>query len=134
MSASVKILGLPGLRTKLRGLMLSDAERVRVIEAAAIPVESEAKRNAPVLSGTLRRDIHTEARATATGAVAEIGNSTNVPYAARREFGFSGVDSLGRNYNDAATPYLRPALKSQRANSRKAAAAAIKALLAKGAA
>lgn len=36
---------------------------------------------------------------------------TNVPYARRLELGFSGTDSLGRNINQGARPYLVPALK-----------------------
>ena len=39
-----------------------------------------------------------------------IGIGTKVDYARRIEFGFVGPDSLGRNYNQAAQPYLRPAL------------------------
>jgi hypothetical protein len=35
-----------------------------------------------------------------------------VPYAARLEFGFNAVDSLGRSYNNAAEPYAMPALIS----------------------
>jgi len=36
---------------------------------------------------------------------------TNVPYARRLELGFSGTDSKGRNINQGARPFLRPALK-----------------------
>lgn len=34
---------------------------------------------------------------------------TNVVYARRVELGFVGLDKLGRNYNQAAKPYLYPA-------------------------
>lgn len=34
---------------------------------------------------------------------------SNSPYGRRLEFGFVGIDSLGRNYNQAARPHLRPA-------------------------
>lgn len=37
-----------------------------------------------------------------------------VVYAARVEFGFSGADSLGRNYNQPAKPYLRPILNHKK--------------------
>jgi|SRR5690606_8217383 len=37
---------------------------------------------------------------------------TNVVYAPRVEFGFVGKDSLGRNYNQKAKPYLRPILNN----------------------
>lgn len=36
---------------------------------------------------------------------------TTVVYARRVELGFTGQDSLGRNYNQKAKPYLRPILK-----------------------
>lgn len=36
---------------------------------------------------------------------------SNVQYARRVELGFTGQDSLGRNYNQPAKPYLRPILK-----------------------
>ena len=35
---------------------------------------------------------------------------SNVVYARRMELGFVGTDSLGRTYNQAPRPYLRPAL------------------------
>lgn len=35
---------------------------------------------------------------------------TDTPYAARLEFGFVGVDSLGRHYNQPPYPSWRPAL------------------------
>lgn len=37
---------------------------------------------------------------------------SNVVYAKRVEFGFSGQDSLGRSYNQPGTPFLRGALLS----------------------
>jgi hypothetical protein len=39
---------------------------------------------------------------------------TNVKYAARIEFGFSGKDSLGRSINQGGTPFLRGALLSHK--------------------
>lgn len=37
---------------------------------------------------------------------------TNVVYAARIEFGFTDTDSLGRVYDQAEKPYLRPAVEN----------------------
>lgn len=51
---------------------------------------------------------------------------TNVVYAARIEFGFSGTDSLGRSFNQPGTPYLRPAILSHKAGINKIFARAIK--------
>lgn len=39
---------------------------------------------------------------------------TNVKYARRIEYGFKGADRLGRVYNQAAQPYLRPAYENQK--------------------
>ena len=39
---------------------------------------------------------------------------TKIPYAARLEFGFIGVDSLGRNINQGPRPYWRPVLAGSR--------------------
>ena len=36
--------------------------------------------------------------------------SNDSPQAARLEFGFYGIDSLGRNYSQAPRPHMRPAL------------------------
>lgn len=49
----------------------------------------------------------------------EVGKFTgrvgsNVEYARRIELGFVDVDSLGRKYNQAPQPYLRPALEKNR--------------------
>ncbi|MEV0446303.1 hypothetical protein AB0I46_46175, partial [Streptomyces spectabilis] len=40
--------------------------------------------------------------------VAEVG--TNAPQGRRLEFGFVGVDSLGRHYNQPPFPHLGPAV------------------------
>lgn len=40
---------------------------------------------------------------------AQVEAGTNLVYAPRVEYGFSGADSLGRVYNQPAKPYLRPA-------------------------
>lgn len=39
---------------------------------------------------------------------------TNVVYGPRIEYGFAGADSLGRIYNQAPRPYLRPALEENK--------------------
>lgn len=40
--------------------------------------------------------------------VSDVG--TNAPQGPRLEFGFTGVDALGRHYNQPAFPHARPAL------------------------
>ena len=51
--------------------------------------------------------------------VVQIGS--NVIYAARVEFGFSGEDSIGRTYNQPGTPFLRGALSSHKKDIEKMA-------------
>ncbi|WP_166345109.1 HK97 gp10 family phage protein [Phytoactinopolyspora limicola] len=85
------------------------AEVARFTRQTAIDIETDARRNAPVVSGTLRRSIthrfSGDGRAASMSAI--IG--TDVAYARRIEFGFVGADSLGRVYNQAPQPYLGPA-------------------------
>ena len=79
------------------------------LQAGALIVEADAKRRAPYRTGNLRRSIHTDVR----GNEARVG--TDVAYARRIEYGFAGrEDRLGRRYNQAAQPYLRPAAEANR--------------------
>jgi len=92
------------------------------VDAGAALFEADAKDNAPVLTGRLRDGIHTEVlvdsntvQQRAVTPVVEASNKYGFepPYARRIEFGFIGVDSLGRHYNQAPDPYMRPAFDSQ---------------------
>lgn len=87
-----------------------DQEVETALMSSALLVENAAKPLAAYESGTLRRSITHEIQ----GGDAIVGPSAEVPYAARIEFGFSGADSLGRVYNQAAQPYMRPALVNNR--------------------
>jgi len=71
--------------------------------AGAMPIQTVAVQRAPVLTGTLRRSIHTETAETEDGAVARVG--TNVEYAIHQEFGTRRMK---------AQPYLRPAFDEQK--------------------
>ncbi len=73
--------------------------------AAGWVIANDAKRRAPYITGTLRRSIRVEVR---EHGVVVVGSE--VPYARRIEYGFIGKDSRGRNYHQAAQPYLRPAM------------------------
>lgn len=83
---------------------LDDAVLDDIIIAAGQVIASDAKGNAPVDTGTLRRSITVEAV-----APGDVRVGSDVPYAARIEFGFNATDSRGRQYHQAAQPYLRPA-------------------------
>jgi len=83
---------------------LDDAVLDDIIIAAAQVIASDAKGHAPVDTGTLRRSITVEAV-----APGDVRVGSDVPYAARIEYGFNAADSRGRQYHQAAQPYLRPA-------------------------
>ena len=93
------------------------------LTAAALIVEGDATLRAPVgkypagsgrVGGNLRSSI---THRVVSDEEAHVG--TNVEYAARIEFGFSGIDSLGRKYNQPAQPYLRPALDNNKSRIEK---------------
>ena len=77
------------------------------LNAGALVVKNDAKRRAPFKTGILRKSID---QASVPGHLS-VTVGTDLPYAARMEYGFVGRDSLGRRYNQPARPYLRPALR-----------------------
>ena len=107
----MEIVNLDEFDAKLKRLgdALAETAVIRALTAGALIIENDAKRKAPYKTGTLKRSIHTER---GDGMSVLIG--TNVPYAARLEFGFMGADSRGRMYHQAARPYLRPAFDDNR--------------------
>ncbi len=123
---SATITGVEQVQRRLNGAsrMLNGRGLLPALRAAALVVQNDAKRRAPVLTGTLRRSIHTEDRGSHAVSV-----GTDVPYAARQEFGFAGTDSLGRTYQQSARPYLRPALDENRTEMEREFADALEELL-----
>ena len=91
------------------------------MRAGALLVENEAKARAAYLTGTLRRSI--EQDPLHEQLAVKVG--TNLPYAPRVEYGFVGVDSLGRRYSQPAQPYMRPALAMNREEINETVRAAI---------
>lgn len=110
---------------RLRVKYLIEAARFGLKAGAgegALLIEGEAKTLVPVKTGNLQNAIHTEH--VVDEPTKQVFNVTPaVPadnpwglepaYARRIEFGFEGVDSLGREYHQAAQPYMRPAGDSQ---------------------
>jgi Bacteriophage HK97-gp10, putative tail-component len=115
------------LQTKLSAAMAAaSAGNKAGVAAGAQLFESAAKENAPVLTGRLRDGIHTEVmtdeptlQQLMVTPVVEAANKEGFdpPYARRIEEGFVGVDSLGRHYNQAAEPYMRPAYDNEKDNA-----------------
>jgi HK97 gp10 family phage protein len=112
---TVTIKNLPEFRRVMMALKAAPSGNalVSIAKAGILPIQNAAIENAPYRSGTLRRSIHTEVlRSGATSAFVATG--TDVPYARRLEFGFQDTDALGRRYNQAARPYMRPAYDTRR--------------------
>ncbi len=110
------------VRINTQSLMraMTAAAKPTVLEAASL-VEGEMKAIVPVDTGALRDSIHIEQREMGpyfyevSVHPAELaGNKWGLDpaYARRIEYGFIGTDSLGRNYHQAAQPYVRPAADS----------------------
>ena len=74
----------------------------------SIKIEAHAKRLVPVVTERLRSSIVHSVGKDAKGLYGKV--SSDVAYAARIEYGFNRADSLGRNYQQSAQPYFRPAL------------------------
>jgi hypothetical protein len=125
-TVTIRIEGGPNLAAKMARLEAAlTPERLEAAGiAGALKIVNAAKRNAPVVTGTLRRSIHVGGHAALTGGLGnakDLGKGemsaqrvnirigTDLEYAARIEYGFSGRDSLGRNYDQPPKPYLRPA-------------------------
>lgn len=83
------------------GAQLHEATAAATMAAAHL-VQRNVMAEAPVVTGTLRRSVHTEGP---FGTMARVGPAT--VYARRVELGFTGADSLGRNYDQAANPYTQ---------------------------
>lgn len=106
MSFSTELIKTAAFHAKVEALRhIFGPSRVNpILLAAAQPVINSAQAKCHVLTGTLKRSIRAEEQ---DGAVV-VGS--DLPYAAREEFGFIGADSLGRVYNYSGQPYLRPAI------------------------
>ena len=147
MNISVSIRGGPELVAKLK--RLSDDVAGETLETAvlsgALLVQNAAKEKARWRTGNLRRSIHigghsSESELSSSDGKdiggnkrdrnsAEVLVGTNVVYARRIEYGFSGTDSLGRSYNQPPHPYLRPAMDEKKEAVAKEIGEALKILL-----
>ncbi len=124
----VQLSGLDTLSLKAKymiqaaqtGLKLSASE-------AAFSVVQEAQTLVPVETGNLRDHIHMEPlddtpqrQTYQVMPFDEAGNKYGFTpaYARRIEYGFMGKDSLGRDYHQAAQPYMRPAGDAKQAEVR----------------
>ena len=102
------------LADDIKGPALEAATR-----AAALPVLNQVRitvpegGRTPYKSGTYRRGWHMETvEKTPERCTVIVGNDQ--PQGPRLEYGFVGADKLGRVYNQAARPHIRPALDENR--------------------
>ena len=117
----VHVIGAEDLAAKFRALAddIKGPALEAATRAAALPVlnqvritEPEGGRT-PYKTGTYRRSFHMETvEKSSERCRVEVG--TDAPQARRLEYGFVGADKLGRVYNQAARPHIRPALDENR--------------------
>lgn len=100
MAKRTNVRGLDDLIKKLQGMAkkATSLQAQAALRAGLLIIEGAAVQKAPVLTGTLRRSIHSETTSTSAGAVGRTG--TNVEYAPFQEFGTSRM---------RAQPFMRPA-------------------------
>lgn len=122
MRLTVTIQGLDALSLKAQYAIQAARRGLKnsVPDGAQIIVE-EAKRLVPVDTGNLRDAIHQdllidepERQIAQVAPMVAASNKWGFDpaYARRIEYGFVGQDSMGRTYNQAAQPYMRPAFDS----------------------
>lgn len=100
------VQGVEQLNVKFGGMIknASGSQLKTALMAGGLVIQVPAQAKAPVLTGNLRRSIHTEAEATGPhSAAARVG--TDVEYGPHVEFGTS---------RQRAQPYLRPAYDENR--------------------
>ena len=127
MRLTVAITGLSELDLKVRYMREAAISglKLSVPEAAQLFAE-EAKVLVPVDTGRLQEAIHAETledsdyrQTMQVAPFVEAGNDWGFEpaYARRIEYGFFGTDRLGRNYHQAAQPYMRPAFDAKQAEA-----------------
>lgn len=120
MQLTVQMTGFDALTLRVKYLKKAASRGLSLgVDEAAGLFETEAKQNSPVLTGANRDSITTE-KTIDEAEKQERVVAPHMPYSARLEFGFVGTDSLGRVYNQAARPYMRPAFDTQKADARQA--------------
>lgn len=102
----LNVIGDKAVATRLAATAVGvDAQVGAKVVHWAHMLEGGIKSRAPVRTGDYRRSWSTAM----TGPMAaSVG--TNKPQARRLEYGFVGADSMGRHYNQAPQPHVRPAV------------------------
>ena len=108
----MEVAGYKAVRKSLSEMRGCEQVVGRALVAGAMKVRNEARNLAPVKTGNLKRSIDV-GNLQSSGDTMTVEVGTDVVYAARIEYGFKGVDSLGRRYKQDGRPYLEPALKAK---------------------
>lgn len=95
-----------GVRATARGLALV-AHHGMLLETR-IKANASGRPGPNVITGDYRRSWTTQITHGLGGAMATVG--TNKPQARRLEYGFYGVDALGRSYSQSPYPHVGPAV------------------------
>jgi hypothetical protein len=99
-SISIDTSQIQPFYAKVAGMVPGLQSRAAQIDKKALQLLLQyVREGAPVRTGALRAAIHVEGNSVVSGVV----------YNARREYGFVGLDSLGRQYSDPPQPHFRPA-------------------------
>ncbi|HOR32908.1 MAG TPA: HK97 gp10 family phage protein [Syntrophales bacterium] len=117
----IHVTGAQDLAAKFRALAddIKGPALEAATRAAALPVLNQVRitvpegGRTPYKTGTYRRGFHMETvEKTSERCTVIVGNDQ--PQGPRLELGFVGADKLGRIYNQAPRPHLRPALDENR--------------------
>lgn len=108
MASGAKVDGVERLNVKFGELIkkASGSQLETALVAGGLVIQVPAQAKAAVLTGNLRRSIHTEVSIGGVSAEARVG--TNVEYGPHVEFGTS---------SQRAQPYLRPAYDENRSRA-----------------
>ncbi len=125
--ARTKLRNLNKLEKKFRKLAKIDLKKGLL--AGGELVAAEYRRRVTVgETGDLKKSIGVRIkRGKSGGKRIEVRAGSTAPYAKRIEFGYIGPDKLGRRFNQAAQPALRPAARAQLPKARLTIIAASKA-------
>lgn len=101
MAFGIDLSGIPRLEKKLQDIQSSIAtDLAKEISASTLKIEKDAKRNAPINMGSLRKSIHATSKDKLTHYV-EVG----VSYGAYIEFGTGGKVSIPSGYEQYASTF-----------------------------
>lgn len=104
MVASEMLFESEAVNRTVHGLMVHHGQLLRT----RVMAKASGRPGPNVITGDYRRSISMSVEAAPGRTVVIVG--TNAPQGRRLEFGFNGMDSLGRHYNQPPYPHFGPAV------------------------